>query len=209
MMAEPKKFTFDTEFRPEGDLISNAARARTRRVFTQAEIDSMFAKARHEGMKAGTVRAQEATAQAIAQFCATVQDSMGVAQNQIDALRAEAAQLALIAARKLAHVAVEAMPMGEVEEALREAIHQAIAEPRIVLKAAPNVIALLKEKLDELAHETGYEGRIVLNAEPGMHGGDCRIEWRGGGAERSMEHLEEAISEVIGRHFSQVGTRKG
>lgn len=209
-MTDIKKFNFDTEFRPEGDLISNAARARTRRVFTQAEIDTMFAKARLEGMKAGQVRAQEATAQAIAQLTATVSESMGTAQGQIEVLRRDAAGIALIAARKLAHVAVEALPQGEVEDTLREAIHYAIAEPRIVLRAAPNVIALLKDKLDGLAQETGYEGRIVATAEPGMRGGDCRIEWRGGGTERSMEHLEEAIGEVITRRFSQAGTsRKG
>jgi len=97
-----------------------------------------------------------------------------------------------------------------VEEALRDAIHQAIAEPRIVLKAAPNVIAILKDKLDELALETGYEGRILTNSEPGMRGGDCRIEWRGGGAERSIQHIADAIEEVITRRFSQAGTsRKG
>jgi flagellar assembly protein FliH len=209
-MAEPQKFTFDTEFRPEGDLISNAARARQKRVFTQAEIDQMFAKARAEGMKAGQVRAAEATATAIAQLCATVHESMDTALGQIDALREEAAQLALIAARKLAKRAVEEFPQDEVEDALREAIHQAIAEPRIVLRAAPNVIALLKDKIEELAHEQGYEGRIVATADPTIRGGDCRVEWRGGGTERSIEHLEDAIREVIERRFSQIRTsRKG
>jgi flagellar assembly protein FliH len=209
-MSEPKKFTFDTEFRPEGDLVSNAARARARRVFTQAEIDQMFAKARAEGMKAGQVRAIEAQAAAIEQLCVTVREAMGEAQHEVDALREDAAQLALIAARKLARRAIEELPEGDVEEALREAIHQAITEPRIVLRAAPNVIALLKDKLAEVAHELGYEGRIIGTPEQGMRGGDCRIEWRGGGAERSIEHLEEAIGEVITRRFSQIRmSRKG
>lgn len=207
-MAEPQKFTFDTEFRPEGDLVSNAARARQRRVFTQGEIDKMFAKARSEGMKAGQVRAAEATTAAVEQLCVTVRESMSAAQGQIDTLREEASHLSLVAARKLARHALEALPDGEVEEALREAIHQAIAEPRIVLRAAPNVIALLKDKLDDLAQELGYEGRIITHAEAGMRGGDCRIEWRGGGAERNTEHLEEAIGEVITRRFSQMRMSK-
>jgi flagellar assembly protein FliH len=70
-------------------------------------------------------------------------------------------------------------------------------------------VAALKDKLDELAQETGYEGRIVASPELGMKGGDCRIEWRGGGAERSMDQLEEAIGEVVARRFSQSDTRKG
>jgi flagellar assembly protein FliH len=209
-MTEPKKFNFDTEFRREGDLVSNAARLRQRKVLSQEELDAMFARARAEGMKAGQVRAAEATAAAVAQLADTVQDSMKVAQSQIEALREEAAQLALIVARKLAHVAVENMPEGEVMEALHEAIHQAITEPRIVLKAAPNVIALIKDQLETVAHELGYEGRLIATPEQGMRGADCRIEWRGGGAERKMDHLEQAIGEVITRRFSQSRTtRKG
>ena len=68
-MSDIKKFAFDTEFRPEGDLVSNAARARQRKVFTQEEIDHMFSRARQEGMKAGQVRAAEATAAAITELC--------------------------------------------------------------------------------------------------------------------------------------------
>jgi flagellar assembly protein FliH len=209
-MSEVKKFTFDTEFRPEGDLVSNAARARQRKVHTQEELDQMFSRARQEGMKAGQVRAAETTAAAVTELCGTVQQAMQAAQGHIEMLREEAAHLALIVARKLAHVAIENLPEGEVEEALREGLHQAITEPRIVLRAAPNVIVVIKEKLEDLAHEMGYEGRIVATPEPGMHAGDCRIEWRGGGAERSMAQLEEAIGEVITRRFSQSrSSRKG
>ena len=210
MTAEPKKYTFDVEFRPEGDLISNAARARQRKVHTQEELDAMLSRARHDGMKMGQVRAAEQIAAAVEQLCTVVRESVDSAQGQIEELRREAAGLALVAAKKLALHAVTALPEADVEEALREAIHQAISEPRIVLRAAPAVVAALKEKLDELAHEAGYEVRIVATPETGMKGGDCRIEWRGGGAERSMNHLEEAIGEVIARRFSQVNSpRKG
>jgi flagellar assembly protein FliH len=209
-MSDAKKFTFDVEFRKEGDLVSNAARARQRRVFTQEEIDNMFAKARQQGLKAGQVRAMDATAAAVRELCGIVRDTAGRAQQQIDALRQETAQLALIAAKKLAPIAIANLPHAEVEEALREAIHQAIAEPRIVLRAPQQVIDALKDKLEAMAQEQGYEGRIVAMADPTIGGGDCRIEWRGGGAERSLAALEQAIGDIIERRFSQSRlTRKG
>jgi flagellar assembly protein FliH len=208
-MSEAKKFTFDVEFRPEGDLVSNAARLRQRKVFTQEELDSMLTRARHDGMKMGQVRAAEATVTVIQQLYSVVREAADSTRSQVEDLRREAASLALVAAKKLAFEAVAALPEADVEAALREAIHQAIAEPRIVLRAAPNVVAVLKDKLDELAHETGYEGRIVASPESGMKSGDCRIEWRGGGAERSMDRLEEEINEVVARRFSQNDTRKG
>ena len=208
-MSEAKKFTFDVEFRPEGDLVSNAARLRQRKVFTQEELDSMLTRARQDGMKMGQVRAAEATVTVIQQLCRVVREATDSTRGQVEDLRREAASLAFVAAKKLAGEAVAALPEADVEAALREAIHQAISEPRIVLRAAPNVVAALKDKLDELAQETGYEGRIVASPELGMKGGDCRIEWRGGGAERSMDQLEEAIGEVVARRFSQSDTRKG
>lgn len=210
MVAEVKKFNFDTEFRPEGDLVSNAARARQRKVLTQDEIDNMLSRAREQGMKTGQVRAAEATTAAVQQLCAIVQTAMGSVQGQLEQQRQEASALALVAAKKLAHLAVSQMPTADVEEALREALHQAVAEPRIVLRAAPNVIEAIKDKLEEISIEMGYEGRMVATADPHIQGADCRIEWRGGGAERSMEHLEDAIAEVINRRLSQVSTsRKG
>ena len=209
MSSEAKKFTFDVEFRPEGDLISNAARARQRKVLTQDELDHLLTRARHDGMKMGQVRAAEATVAAVEALSTVVRESLGAAKNEIEQLRREAAMLALVVARKLARQAVAALPEAEVEAALREAIHQAISEPRIVLKAAPDVVAAIKDKLEDLARDTGYEGRIVATAEAGMKTGDCRIEWRGGGAERSMDHVEQAIGEVIARRFSQIENQKG
>ena len=209
-MSDAKKYTFDVEFRAEGDLISNAARARQRKVFTQEEIDHMFARARQEGLKAGQVRAAESVAAAVGELCGIVSQTLAGAGREVESLREEAAKHAHVAARKLAPVAIASLPQGDVEAALCEALHQAINEPRIVLRAAPKVIDAIKPKLEEIAQEQGFEGRIVATSEPGLNGSDCRIEWRGGGAERSLAGLEQAIGDVIERRFSQIHTsRKG
>ena len=202
-VKQVSKFTFDTEFRAEGDLISNAARARQRKVFTQEELDQMFAKARHEGLKAGQVRAAEALAIAVGDMAEAVRAALAGSHKEVENLRQEAAQIALAAARKLAPVAIAAHPAGDVEAALREAVHQAIGEPRIVLRASQNVLDALQDKLAEIAHDEGYDGRIITSADPGIVGADCRIEWRGGGAERTFAALEEAIEELIARRFAQ------
>ena len=197
-----KKFTFDTEFRSEGDLISNAARARQRKVHTQDEIDQMCARSRAEGLKAGQVRAAEAAAAAIVQLTEAVRTVLADAHSEIEAVREEAAQIAFAAARKLAPVAIASFPSGDVEAALREAVHQAIGEPRIVLRASQNVVDALSESFADVAHEEGFEGRIVTKVDPTVAGADCRIEWRGGGAERSLAHLEDAVGALIARRFS-------
>jgi flagellar assembly protein FliH len=201
-MSANAKYTFDIEFRPEGDLVSNAARARQKKAYTTEEIDTLSARAREQGMKAGQVRAAEQQAQEIAKLVDTLRDVAHRSSRAIEDVREEAAQLALAAAHKLAAAAVDALPAADVEEALRHALHQALGEPRIVLHASPVVAELLKPRLAEIALEEGFEGRVVVSGETAMHGADCRIEWRGGGAERSADAIQNAIAELIARRFS-------
>jgi flagellar assembly protein FliH len=200
-MTASAKFTFDVEFRPEGDLVSNAARARQKKAYTMDEIDQISSKARDQGMKMGQVRAQEAQAQEIAKLVESLKAVVVRSARATDEVREEAAMIALAAARKLAGAAVEALPGGDVEEVLRHALHQALGEPRIVLHTSPKVAEMLKPRLAEIAHEEGFEGRVVVSGEAQLGHADCRIEWRGGGAERSSHEIETAIGALIARRF--------
>ncbi len=43
---------------------------------------------------------------------------------------------------------------------------------------------------------------MLLAADPAMGGADCRIEWRGGGAERNEQTIEDALTALIAHRFS-------
>ena len=58
-MATAPKFTFDTEFRAEGDVISTAARSRQKKTMTVEEIEAMCAQAEAQGTRAASVQAAE------------------------------------------------------------------------------------------------------------------------------------------------------
>ncbi len=201
-MSAASKYTFDTEFRAEGDLVSNAARARQKKAYTMDEIDQLSAKAREQGMKAGQVRAIEAQTQEVARLVEALRNVAQSAGRASDDVREEAAMIGLAAARKLSAAAIDALPAVDVEEVLRHALHQALGEPRIVLHTSPEVAEMIKPRLAEIAHEEGFEGRVVVAGEAGLGRADCRIEWRGGGAERSAATIEAAIAELIARRFS-------
>jgi flagellar assembly protein FliH len=198
------KFTFDTEFRTGGGTVmSDAARARLRKSLTQEEINAMCAEARDAGLKDGSVRAAEAVAAATAALDETLHLALENSAREIEHLRAEAAEIALAAAGKMARSALDRYPTEAVEETLREAIRQAINEPRLSLRASPQVIEAIKEKLDAIAGEHGFEGRIHTVADANIAASDCRIEWRGAGIERKFETIEAEIAQVIGRFFSR------
>jgi flagellar assembly protein FliH len=195
------KFTFDTEFRASGDVLSKAAKARRKQTLTAEEIETMCARAKQEGTQASEVKANETINQTLGALVIAIRAALDQSHAEIEAMRADAAALALAAAKKISAAALAMLPAGDVEAALREAMHQAIGEPRVTLRAAPNVIDALKDRVEAIAHEEGYEGRVLLAADPAVKGADCRIEWRGGGSERSEAVIEAALNALIERNF--------
>jgi len=201
-MSPSHKFTFDTEFRGPSDVISDAARARQKKTLTNEEIEAMCAQAQALGSETASVRAAEKIERSAAALVTALRAALDSSHAEIEAVRAESALLAMAAAKRIAPAALAALPAGDVENALREAMHQAIGEPRITLRAAPDVIAALESKVAGIAHEEGYDGRVMMAADPGISGADCRIEWRGGGSERSEAAIEAALDALIARRFS-------
>ena len=199
---EARKFTFDTEFRSHGDVVSEAARARQKKTLTTQELEAMCAKAEANGTQAASVRTAQDIERTISAMVIALRAALDQSHNEIEKLRADAAMLGLAAARKIAAAALAAAPAGEVEAALRESMHQAIGEPRVVLRASPAVVATLESRVADIAQEEGYDGRVTLAVDPNLRGADCRIEWRGGGSEHSEAVIERAIGTLITRHFS-------
>jgi flagellar assembly protein FliH len=196
------KFTFDTEFSGSEDRRAPAAQARQKQTLTVEELDNLKTLARGEGENHAQIRATEALERTVAALTISVRAALDLSHTEIEQVRDDAARLAMAMAKKIAPAALAALPAGDVEAALRQAMHQAIAEPRITLRAAPAVTEVLEPRLNDIAHQEGYEGRVLIAADPAMTGADCRIEWRGGGAERSESIIEDALSALISRHFS-------
>ena len=196
------KFTFDTEFAGSENRPTPAARARQKQTLTNEEVEILQARARSEGESAAAVRATQALDRTVAALTIAVRAALDTSHAEIEAVRAEACELALAMAKRIAPAALAALPEGDVEIALRQAMHQAIGETRITLRAAPVVIEALQARLDDIAHEEGYDGRVMIAADATMTGADCRIEWRGGGAERREAVIEEALTALIAHRFS-------
>jgi flagellar assembly protein FliH len=207
--ANTTKYTFDTVFGDTADIVSDAALARRRRSLTEAEIETLCDAAKAEGRRAGEVLAQEATAAAAREAAGAIRSALTRLDRDRTLLLEQSAQLAFAIARKLASAAVTALPQVDVEAALREAMHQAIGETRIVLKASPAVAEALAPRVAEIAHEEVFDGRIQVLADSTLKRADCRIEWRGGGAERAETAIESAVEKLIARNFGDGAASAG
>src|SRR4029077_13711464 len=201
-MGTTVKFTFDTHF--DGPEPRNEkSEVRSRKSYSAEEIDAMKHEAREEGRADGDVRANHAIAASSGRAAAALLAAIEAMDGEIECIRAEAAGLAIVAAKKLAHAALASAPEIENEEALRAALHQAIGEPRVIVTTSPLIAHKIQERADDIAHHQGYEGRMQFKPDDGMANADCRIEWRGGGVEREQSAIESALADLLARRFPQ------
>jgi flagellar assembly protein FliH len=206
-MSKAVKFTFDTHFEP-GAASDPRSDARSRKTYSAEEIERMKREAHEEGRRDGDVRASQAVAASIGQVASAVLAAIEAMDAEVEIIRAEAAALAIAAAKRLARAALASAPETEVVQALQAALHQAIGEPRVVVKTAPLLAQKIDQRASEIAHQEGYEGRIQFVADGGLCDADCRIEWRGGGIERAQAEIETALDDLIARRFPRLGVEE-
>jgi flagellar assembly protein FliH len=197
------KFTFDTHF---GNPHSGAGRStqaplRLRRSYSPEEIEALQETARNEGRSESQMQMQAAIAATVSQIAGALSHAIRHMDEEVETIRAEAAQFAFSAAKQLAGAALKTAPQEEIAEALRHALHYAVGEHRILVAVAPSLLPGIEERLTEVAAREGFEGRIQIAADPMLSGADCRLEWRGGGMERAAQHIEKALADLIARRF--------
>jgi len=198
-MKNAIKFTFDTDFDTGG---ADPHDPRARKAYTLDEIETIKREAREEGRRDGDVRATQAVAASISQVAAAVLSAIQAMDAEIEVIRSEAAALAVAAAKNLAGKALSLNPEAEIDEVLQAALHQAVGEPRVVVRTSPVLADRIQERANEIAAQEGYEGRMQFVADGALRNADCRIEWRGGGIERSQATIEQALDHLVSRRFS-------
>lgn len=208
-MKQAVKFTFDTRF-DNGTEPSPQAHVQAKPSFSQEDIE----RARAEGHASGVLEGQaESRAAAENQIASTMEHFATSAASLLTALhtesatiRAEAASLAMIAARKLAPALIATQPRAEVEAVLRDCLTHLNREPHIVLRVSEQLVDQLKEIVDRMAMERGLSGRIILLGQKDIDEGDCVVEWADGGVVRSRSEMEAELDEIVQRYIATIST---
>jgi flagellar assembly protein FliH len=172
----------------------------------EAEIARVQAEAYRNGMTAGDTKIEGRTAAAcerIAQGIVALTQSLSGVETRLEA---EAVEVAVAVARKLAPELVAAEPLAEIEALAASCFRQLIAAPHVVVRIAEPIYEAAHQRLEEIARLHGFAGRLVVLAEPGIALGDCRIEWADGGLARDRSATDTAIGEAVGRY---IASRRG
>lgn len=199
-MALPEKFTFDVSF---DHLGAPTARSLAERRFTRGELEATRQSALAEGHAAGLAEAAASAQSLTAGALARIAESLAALLATQDAATTDAQRRALAAMQTIVAKLVPGLaakdPLTEVEAFATKCLHEAIDEPRVVLRVAQEIYEPLRERLEALAHAAGYAGRIVLLVDDAIAAGDARVEWADGGAERNLAAQCAEIDELLER----------
>jgi flagellar assembly protein FliH len=179
---------------------------------TEAEIEALKVKAFEDGKTSGIAEAVSAHDAALAAACAALANSISQLLDHADAeialMRREAVELAMITASKLAPALIAREPAAEIEALVEACLESLKTESHIVVRVAESMHDSVETRLNEIAAKRGFAGRVIVAVDDVLTPGDVKVEWQGGGAERSLQAVMRTIDSVIERHVGS-GLRHG
>lgn len=203
-MTRPVKFLFDTEFAAE-------AEPKIRLVEHEAVVALARQQGQAEGYLAGERDAQGSIQRLHAGAIEAAAHALSGAAAALAALEArveaEAIDVAVAVARKLAETLVAREPMAEIRALVADCLTNLRAAPHLVVRVNDALLEAAREDLTRLAAERGFEGRLVILAEPDTAPADARIEWATGGVTLDRADIAGRIDEAVRRYLDVPPTR--
>src|SRR5262245_44463530 len=105
-MSQIRKFAFDREFSNQGAILRESTALPKK--LSQEEAEAMCAQAYERGKQDAVAAAERETAAALKEIAAQSQAALSRLDHEARAMRAEAARIALVAARKIADASLDA-----------------------------------------------------------------------------------------------------
>lgn len=147
----------------------------------KALTDEDLAAARAEGFAQGEqselVRVEQATSETLRAIAHMMQMMLGRLHDEAHSLRADALDVALVAARSIAGLALEKYGADRIEAVVSEAVSQLRDTPRLVVRVSPDLAPVIEDRLIGCAREAGFTGEIAIRADAEAQIGDCTLDW--------------------------------
>ncbi len=171
-------FNFETEFAADGRVLRHGDKWRL--TFTreemQAECEKAYAKGRDDAL-AQAAQTAAAHLQTLAENSAVILQTL---QEESRTCRAQAMELVLVAARKIAGTALERYPEERLRECISALLPDLRGQARLVVHCSKAVLPEQIEALHALAEEHGFEGALVIRQSDDAAPGDVTLEWAQG-----------------------------
>lgn len=174
-MSNVRRYAFDTEFAPDGAIVSAAPRP-----LTPEEVEAERQAAYRKGAQDAPAQAERDTAAALQALA----DAASAVVTRLDAesksMREEAARVAMAAARKIAGAALDAYGQERAAAAVEAAMDALRHQPRLVVRISSEAAETLKPRIEEMVATHAYAGAVLVRPQPGFAKGDVVIDWSDG-----------------------------
>jgi flagellar assembly protein FliH len=202
-MTARAKYLFDVDFG------AGAAPQKTNTLSLEAH-EAAIKEARTQGFREGFSAAQaearadaaRTTATALERIAAGVTVLGPILRDIEGRLEAEAVEVAVAIAKKLAPALIEREPLAEISALVANCLAHLTKAPHVVVRVNVAAYPEARERLEALVRTHGFEGRLVVLAEPDIGAGDCRVEWADGGMLRDRAAVERSIDEAVNRYLA-------
>ena len=192
MSQSPAPFMFETEFTPQGDVL----RGPDRKFFSREETDALAAKARQEGEAKARQTVEAKGFQSVDKIVAHLAPVAAQLSGLAEQLRAEAAELAMIAARKIAGDALDRNGQDAAASAIADVVRQLKLNPVITVTMAQESLAEVERRMEQLRRQ-GIGTNIAFVADANARPGDWKVVWSEGSTGFTREGVEAAIDAII------------
>ena len=200
-MTARAKFLFNTDFGPVKEAPPKITPADHEAAIAEAETRSY-----QRGMAAAEAQARTEAERRIAAAFERIAGVLAGLAGEMKAiegrLEAEAVEVAVAVAGKLAPALVAREPLAEIAALATECFSAFLTAPHVVVRVNKELYAAATERLDGIARSRGFEGRLVVLGEAEIAPGDCRIEWADGGVIRNQAIVASAIDDLVGRYIA-------
>jgi flagellar assembly protein FliH len=178
--SAPRPFAFDTVFDDAGSIAYQPPVRRKH--YTAEEIEAARRQGFAEGERSSVAQAEGRAADAIADLARASRLALSALQGVAHDHRVQSAELALAAARKIADAALLRFPDAPVAAALESLAREIEAQPRLIVRVAPDLLERTQAVLDQTAEAIGFTGQILARGEPHMLPAAFVLDWTDGKA---------------------------
>jgi flagellar assembly protein FliH len=187
------RFDFGVDF----DQPNAAPPVRLKRSYTPEEVEDIRATAFAAGERSAVVVAEQAAANAFGQIAAAAQGALSQLAGLAHQHKTGCAQLALACGRQIAGAALDRFPEAPAAAALEALERELASEPRLIVKANPELIPRIQAALEEIAAAIGFAGRIEARPDAHLPPAAFVFDWGDGGASYNPETAAQAVAQAL------------
>jgi flagellar assembly protein FliH len=191
-MTQIRKYAFDTEFSPDGAIVKAAPKH-----LTPDEVEAVSAAAYERGKQDAVAQAERQTAAALQALADAASAVLHRLDAESQAMRAEAANVAFAASRKIAGAALDAFGDQRAAAAIEAAMDALRHQPRLMVKLSPEACETLKPRIEEMCETHAYAGAVLVRPQAGLRSGEVSIDWSDGVVHLNPDDAAERIQTLI------------